>query len=222
MIENENKLKEVLNVLYKENILPNVVLIGSWCLIFYEHIFNNFEATVRTTDIDFYVPNIKSVREKNNLINSFKMINYDIVKDTMTQKSTFISPDGFELEFLTKLNREQLSAVEVGNTNVYAESLSYIELLSLNYIEVLYDGMMINVVSPASYVLQKLLINKDRKNKKEKDIESIKNVLFYIGASIKYCDELKQTYDSLPKKWKKRIDETCNENNIALPFLIDN
>ena len=50
-------------------------------------------------------------------------------------------------------------------------------------------------------------------------INKKKCLLFYIDASIKYCDELKQTYDALPKKWQKRINKTCDENNIVLPFL---
>lgn len=216
MIENENELKKILSLLSKEGILNNVILIGSWCLLFYKHIFTNFEPTVRTTDIDFYVPDPKAIKEKNGLINSLKNINYDVVHDTLTNKSTFISPDGFELEFLTKLNRDQLACVKLGNTNVYAESLSYVEIFSGNYIEIDYDRINIKLASPASYILQKLLINEDRKEKKEKDIESIKNVLAFVRASKKYMEELKTLYESLPKKWKKKIDSTTSKNNIVL------
>ena len=95
MTENEKQLKEILTVLSNEGILKNVILIGSWCLLFYKYIFDNFEPTVKTTDLDFYVPDVKSVKEGSGLINSLKEINYDVVHDTLTHKSTFISPDGF-------------------------------------------------------------------------------------------------------------------------------
>lgn len=216
MIENEKQLKAILTVLDEEGVLKNLILIGSWCLLFYKNIFENFDPLVRTTDIDFYVPDVKAVKEKNGLINSLKEINYDLVHDSLTSKSTFISPDGFELEFLTKLNRSQLSCVKLGNTGIYAESLSYIELFTGNYIEVDYHGIIVKLASPSSFVLQKLLINENRKNKKEKDINAVKHVLTFIKASRKYNQELASLYNSLPNKWKRKISITASNNNIDL------
>lgn len=216
MVDNENKLKEILDVFHKEGILDNVILIGSWSLLFYKNIFENFNPLVRTTDIDFYIPNVKSIKSRKNLVSSLKEINYDVIHDTLTNKSTFISPDGFELEFLTKLNRDNLSCVKVGNSGIYAESLSYVEIYSDNYIEVEYNGIIVKVASPSSYLLQKLLINEDRKDKKEKDIESINHVLSYVNASKKYQTELACLYNSLPKKWKRRINEVIIKNNIDI------
>ncbi len=143
MIENEKQLKEILTVLNDEGVLKDIILIGSWCLLFYKHIFAEFEPTVRTSDIDFFVPNPKAIKEKDGLIKSLKCINYDIVRDSLTYKSTFISPNGFEIEFLTKLNRNQLVCVELGNTHIYAESLSYVDIFAGNYFEVTYNNMEI-------------------------------------------------------------------------------
>ncbi len=214
----EQKLRDVLEVLDQTGVLSNVILIGSWCLLFYEKVFEQFDSTIRTLDVDFYVPNVKSVREKKDTINCLKDINFDVIHDTLTSKTTFISPEGsFELEFLTKLNRGQLSCVKVGNTNIYAESLSYVEIFSSNYIEVNYYGLNVKVASPASYILQKLLINDKRKeDKREKDIESIRYLMQYIVASKKYMEELKNLFDSLPKKWKSKILDTCFRNDLIL------
>ena len=219
MVNEEKHLNEILNVLNDEGILKNTILIGSWCLLFYKDIFENFVPTIKTTDIDFCVPNPKSIKEKNNVIKSLNKIKYDIFQDTLTNKSTFISPDGFELEFLTKLNRNQLTCVRLGNTSIYAESLPYVDIFFGNYVEVEYGGMLIKIASPSSYVIQKLLINNQRKDKKEKDIESIKNVLMYIHTSKKYFEELRALYDTLPKKWKTEIDKVSNQNNIDLFYL---
>ena len=216
MIENEKKLKEVLAVLEKEGILENIILIGSWCLLFYKFVFDDFEPTVRTTDIDFFVPNPKAIKEKKSIVVSLKEINYDIIRDTLTNKTTFISPDGFELEFLTKINREQLACLKLGSTSLYAESLPYLTIFAGNYIEVDYDGIKVKVASPASFILQKLLVNNSRKEKREKDIESIKNVLLFIKTSKKYNEEVKSLYDSLPKNWKKKIEQTISQNDIKL------
>lgn len=214
MIENENKLKELLEVLEKEGILYDIVLIGSWALLFYKQIFDDFEPLIRTTDIDFYVPNTKAIKETNNTIETLKEINYDIIVDLLTKKSTFISPDGFEIEFLTKLNRGSLTCVKLGNTGIYAESLPYVDIFSNNYIDVTFGGLILKVASPSSYVLQKLLISKARKNKQAKDIESVKHVLKYIKTSKKSVNELASLFSSLPLKWQKRILSVAKENGI--------
>lgn len=216
MTENKKHLNEILHVLDKANLLSNVILIGSWSLLFYKEIFLNFEPLIRTTDLDFYVPNTKSIKTNGNIIISLKDLNYDLVRDVLTNKSRFISPDGFELEFLTKLTRDNLHCIKIGDTGIYAESLPYVDIFTGNYIEVIFDGIKVKVASPASYVLQKLLINTERKEKAEKDINSIKEVLVFIKASQKSVSELKELYESIPKSWKKKIGRVLVKNNIKL------
>ena len=196
--------------------MNNIIIIGSWCLFFYRYIFESFHPLLRTTDIDFYIPNIHSIREKHSVISSMKKVNYDIVYDVMTRKSVFISPDGFELEFLTNQNRNSLACVRVGNTGIYAESVPYLGIFSASYINVEFEQLNIHVASPSAYVLQKLLICDARKNKKQKDMESISYVLRFVKSSIKHLLELKRLYSSIPKKWRKRIDEVCNDHDIEL------
>ena len=104
----------------------------------------------------------------------------------------------------------------MGNTGIFAESLSYVEIFSTNYLEINFYNILVKVASPASYVIQKLLVLETRKTKKENDVESIENVLFYIMASGKYADELKKLYDSLPKKWKKKVNNSLSNNDIIL------
>lgn len=214
MIENEQQLKKILEIMNTEGILNDVILIGSWCLLFYKNIFENFEPLIRTTDLDFYVPDAKKIKEKNGLINTLRVENYDLISDTLTNKSTFISPDGFELEFITKLNRKKLDCVQLGKTRIYAESISYVDIFSANYIDVCYGDISFKIASPSSYVLQKLLINEMRKEKSEKDILSIKYVLEYIRSSKKSQDELVALFVSLPKKWQNKILNTCSKNDI--------
>lgn len=209
-------LKNILNILDKEGMLKDVIIIGSWSLFFYKKIFLDFEPLIRTSDIDFYIPNAKLVKEKNNVISSLKEINFDLVKDTLTNKTKFISPDGFEIEFLTRLNKEGLSCVKIGNTGLFAESLSYVDIFTGNFVEVDFDGLIVRVASPSSYVLQKLIINSKRVMKSEKDLESIEYVLNFIKMSPKSHFELLTLYNSLPKSWQKKINQISRNNNINL------
>ena len=216
MNENERHLKEILVALNKSGILSDLIIIGSWSLLFYKKIFTDFKPLIRTTDLDFYVPNAKAVKEKSGVIESLRSLNYDIVQDTLTNKSRFISYDGFELEFLTRLSRSGLSCIKIGNTGIFAEVLSYVDIFSGNFVEVDFDGLMVKVASPASFVLQKLLINSDRKDKQEKDIESVKYVLAFINLSNKSKQELFSLFETLPKKWQKKIQATIKKWGIAI------
>ena len=216
MIDYEKHFKEVLLTLESEGILNNIIVVGSWCLLLYKYVFSNFEPSIRTTDVDFFVPNPKSIKEKNSVINSLREINYDLVIDCLSNKSIFISHDGFELEFLTRVARDMISTVKLGNTNIYAEALSCTDIFIGNYIVVNYEGLLVKVASPSSYILQKLLVNEQRGEKKQKDIESIKTILLFIESSKKYSKELKDLYSALPNKWKKKIDVTLTNNDIKL------
>ena len=109
-----------------------------------------------------------------------------------------------------------MRCIKLGNTGIYAESLAYTDIFSMNYIEVDYNDIKVKVASPASYVLQKLLINVERKQKAEKDIESIKEVLIFIKASKKAFAELIELFDSLPKSWQKKIQKVATSNSIEL------
>ena len=78
--------------------------------------------------------------------------------------------------------------------------------------------MKVKVASPVSFVIQKLLINEERKPewKKEKDLDAVRYVLIYVKASRKYNEELKESILSAPRKWKKAIIDTAAKNGIDL------
>lgn len=215
-IENENKLDEVIKAFADCGFIDDVILIGSWCLGFYAEIFEGFAPTVRTTDIDFYVPNSKRA-SASLLSEQLRAINYDHFQDSMTNKSRFVSPEGFEIEFLAKLNKEGLACVRLGSSGIFAESLSYVDIFGSNYIEMMRGGIKVKIASPAAFTIQKILINERRGAKAEKDAQAIDYVLRFIGASHKSSSEFYELFDKLPKKWKKAVENYALRRRIDLP-----
>jgi hypothetical protein len=197
-------------------LLKNIILIGSWCLVFYQLIFEGFRPQVRTTDIDFYVPDAQYA-EPGDATTSLKRLNYDHIRDTLTNKSTFISPDGFEIEFLTNLNKDGLSAVRLGSSEIYAESLSYLGIYSTHYVELTYFGIRVKVASPAAFVIQKILINERRGSKTEKDKEAILYVATFVGSSRKTVEDFQILFGELPRKWKAKVLLFFKSNDVNLP-----
>lgn len=217
MKKNQDKMLDIIKALNQTGLLNHLILIGSWTMFFYKEIFPNFTPTIRTTDLDFYVPHAKTSIENGSTIKALKEIRYEMRNDILTNRTTFISADGFELEFLTNLNRKQLDCVKIGNTDIYAESLPYLDIFIPNYVEVAYQGIKIKIASPASFVLQKFLINSERdKSKKQKDLEAALLVFSYIKDDPKYLKELKDVFLKLSKKQRNRVLKVASANSIDL------
>ena len=213
----ENEMCNVLNALHEANALKDVIITGSWAMYFYKLIFDDFTPRVETTDLDLYLPNPKKATG-DDLPAKLSKYSYIRHNDYITGKTMFLSDEGFSIEFLTLPDRNMTPTIEVKGLNVIAEALPKMAPAGWNYVQIEYNGLNINIVSPVSFVLQKLLINKERKpeNKKEKDIDAVKYVLIYVKASHKYSEELEQSLQKYPKKWKKAIVETAEKYNITL------
>ena len=102
--------------------------------------------------------------------------------------------------------------------SIVAEALPKMAPAGWDYITIRFNKYDVNVVSPISFVLQKLLINSERNSeyKKEKDIESVKYVLDFIKISGNYYNNLIDSLNNYPKKWKKAINKTLETYNISL------
>ena len=217
MAKYESEMIDILNALNESGMLPNCVICGSWSMFFYKHIFEGFIPPIATTDLDIFLPNISKIKD-NNISHLLTEIDYIREDDYLTGKTRYYSKAGFDIEFLTTPNRTMSHVIKIKAGNIGAEALPKMVLAGWNYMQVDYNSITVNVVSPVSFILQKLLINKERtpEYKKEKDIDAVRYILDFVKASRKYSEELKQSFESCPKKWKKSIKETTDKYNIDL------
>lgn len=214
MVRFEDKMLEIIDALDKSGLLKNCIISGSWAMFFYKEIFEGFIPPIATTDFDIFLPSVSRIKENN--INKL-LIDLDYIRDddSYTGKTKYFSKDGFEIEFLTIPDRTMEHVIRIPAIGIGAEALPKMRIAAWNYISVNYNGYEINVPSPASYCLQKLLINKDRtEDKRTKDIDAIRYILVYIVASKKYKDEFIESFNSAPKKWKKTIKDTMLEYGL--------
>lgn len=213
----ENAMINVLKALDESGSLPYVIISGSWSMYFYTLIFEGFVPRVETTDLDLYLPEPKKATG-NNLAGNLLKYSYVKNNDYLTGKTMFLSDEGFSIEFLTIPDRTMTNTIKVPGMNVIAEALPKMAPAGWNYVQIDFMGMKINVVSPVSFVLQKLLIHEERKSeyKKNKDLDAIRYVLSFIKASKKYNDELNDSLHSYPQKWRTAILRNAKNNNIEL------
>ena len=102
--------------------------------------------------------------------------------------------------------------------SIGAEALPKMAPIGWNFVELDWEGMKVKVASPASFVIQKLLINEERKPewKRGKDLDAIRYVLIFVKASRKYSEELRESVLSAPRKWRKAIIDTATKNGLDL------
>lgn len=211
----EEELIEIIRAFHNAGILENVIVIGSWATYFYSFLFENFSPTIRTTDLDFYVPELKNIKVSNTVGNALQSLNYDHIIDTLTNKSRFISPKGFEIEFLTKLRRDNVSVLKIDSLGVNVETLSTLDIFTNHYLDLVFNDISLKVASPSAYVIQKLLINEKRSMEKaKKDIESIREVAEIISLDKKATIELKTIFLHLNKKKQRQITGLVKANDI--------
>ncbi len=131
-----------------------------------------------------------------------------------------------ELEFLTpELGRGKGDKpYEINKFHVSAQGLRYLNLLQFYTIKVKTRDLKITIPEPAAFVLHKFIIFK-RREKEEKmirDLNAVKNIGEFLLKDSKQKSKLKEIFNSLPKKWKRRIEKNIKKNLPSLyNFLIE-
>lgn len=214
MVKYEKEMLDVIDALSKSNLLDNCIITGSWAMYFYKIIFENFIPPVATTDLDIFFPSVKRI-QKGNIVNRLLELDYLRDDDSFTGKTRFFSKEGFEIEFLTLPDKTMSSTVKIKSIGIAAEALPKMEPIIWNYISVDFESYRVNIPSPSSFCLQKLLINKDRReDKRIKDIDAVRYVLDYVVASKKYKNEFIESFNAAHKKWRRIIKEAIVTNEL--------
>ena len=90
------------------------------------------------------------------------------------------------------------------------------DLLLDNTITISIESIDVTLPSPQAYLLQKIIINDQRRNKAGKDYLGIENLLENIKRSDAQYQDLKELYKSLIKKQRNKIDKFLSINLFDL------
>jgi len=89
--------------------------------------------------------------------------------DCLNGATKIFDPDGLEIEFLIAKRGSGVDNAMKTNLGVTAEALRHLELLGKHTLTISYLGMDIELPQPEAFVIHKMIINSERKNKMEKD-----------------------------------------------------
>lgn len=209
MNEQQKELLKLLKLLQDNDCLNHLILIGSWAEYMYmaAAVLPEYEAQIKTLDIDFLIKNMKKPVPQVNIVPLVKEIGYDVEIDRITGVTKLLSRKGLEVEFLISQKGNGESAALKTNLGVTAQALRHLDLLKGNTIAIEYLGIEVVLPEPEAFVLHKMIINHQRKEKIEKD----KNV---INRMYRHLDmeRFKSLQESLTKKERKAIAEYMAAN----------
>ncbi len=224
-VEQEEIFWKTIKIFQELGILKYIMLIGSQAEYLYPSLFEtDFIPNLKTRDVDFLYRNINIPEEKIPIIQKLKDIGY--LYDEDNGISRFYNEDLLELEFLTRiLGAGEKGITEIKPLGIKSEGLRVLNILSDYPCEVEKtdrDGNLftLTVPEPAVYVIQKILTNPTREppEKKTKDIEAVRELLYHISKSDYHTNKLKEVYAQLTKKQLKIVKSVCEEKNLNLPL----
>ena len=217
---------EILRRFRREKLLGNLVLIGSWCLIFYEDYFQSGKAVnaaaLKTRDIDFLVPSPSKIVHKIDIPALFEDLGFVVTIGGSNGLIRLNHPD-LILEFLVpERGRGQDKPVNLPQLGMNATALRSLNFLTENVIHVKVEDFHILVPHPVNFSLHKLIVAQRRSNK-DKSIKDRQMGIRLLNDLIKKGDGglIRRIFDAAPTKWRKEIVKGLDplENRQVLTLL---
>jgi len=203
-----NLLLKVLKILQQQGVLKDLVVGGSWCLYFYKFFFHRKKAiaTLRTRDIDFIVPEPKSLKTKIDLPELLKSLGFVIDFQGRGGFIRLVHPEFF-IEFLVpEKGRACSKAYPLPSLKVNAQPLRFLDVLYIKTIGVDFKGVKLALPHPACFLLHKIIIYKrrPRRDKRLKEIEQIKRLSNFLQNQDNFRS-VKRNFAKLHPKWQTRV-----------------
>ena len=206
---------DMLSGLGKAGVLENLILIGGWCQNVYKVYFGDPPeiSTLRTADVDFLIPNPRKIEKGFDLPRFFKSVGFDEEFSVMGGYVKYVHPE-LEIEFLVpELGRGSEKSHEVKELGVTAQPLRYLTLLGAHTMKTRFCGVELVVPEPAAFVLDKLLVARERKkpDKRENDLRAARQIGEYLLRDRIHEERIGLIFSSLPASWKRRILEEASQ-----------
>lgn len=199
---------EVLRRLDRAGVLGNVVLVGSWCTLFYEDYFGpgRYRALLRTRDMDLLIPRPGEIKVRTDAAELLRDLGF-VVGFAGSQGYIRLEHPELIVEFLVpERGRGRAAPYPLPNLGINAQALRFMEFLAEHVIEVQAGGISVTVPHPAAFALHKLLVLSRRPSvaKKAKDMDAAVQIL---GALVEKGQGylVREVFAVMPRRWKERV-----------------
>ena len=127
---------EVLRRLDRSDVLKNIVLVGSWCTLFYKDYFSDvdYRPVLRTRDMDLLIPQPRTLRVKTDVAELLKDLGF-VVGFTGSEGYIRLEHPELIVEFLVpEKGRGTDKPYALPQLGLNAQSLRFLEFLAQNTI----------------------------------------------------------------------------------------
>jgi len=210
---------EVLRRIQKAGILNEIMVIGSWCIYFYQDYFSDvdYSSSIRTRDIDFLIPIPYKFKRKVDVTELLKDLGF--IVDFHIKGYIRLNHPELIIEFLVpERGKGTDKPYPLPQLGVNAQSLRFLDFLVENSMEFKINNLMLNLPHPAAFALHKLIVS-SRRYKEEKKLKEKEEAIRVLNCLIAKGEEkiVKRLFDSMPRRWKTKIQsalEVSEQRNI--------
>lgn len=192
----------------KEDILDEVILVGSWCIYLYQDYFDNKAnlPPLRTRDLDLLFPVPFKLNHNVDLFELIKDLGF--IQDYKGEQGYIIfqHPE-LILEFIVPARGETTNKpFPIKQLKINAQPLRFMDIPFRAPIQVLFGDVKVRTPHPADFALHKLLIA-ERRKKVEKTQKDINQAFAVLKALLEYKqgEGILDSYSAMPKTWQKTI-----------------
>lgn len=211
------KLVENILKVFADNHLfeEGVELIGSWCFQLYQKHLGAERFPLRTQDIDFLIPNPFRGKDHADFVEQLEGLGFN--KDFKRDGSLYLWNADFKIEFISpEKGRGSDNAIKIKGLGINTIPLRFVGLLLDNPISIVENDINILVPNPANFCLHKLIVASCRR-KIDKCIKDLQQAI--CTSVIVDKNEMRRSFNSLPKKWRQSVVRMLEKSKTELPLL---
>lgn len=205
---------EVLRRLESSGVLKNIVLVGSWCALFYKDYFGDvgYLAVIKTRDMDLLIPRPATLRAKTDVAELLKDLGF-VVGFTGSQGYIRLEHPELIVEFLVpEKGRGTDKPYALPQLGLNAQSLRFLEFLAQNTITATAENITVTLPHPANFALHKLLVM-GRRQIPEKQLKDKQAAITILNALLEKGEGtlVREIFDSMPRRWQGKIKKQLTE-----------
>jgi len=205
---------EVLGRLDQAGVLKNMVLVGSWCTLFYQEFFGrtSYKVSLITRDMDLLIPRPSAIKAKVDVAELLKDLGF-VVGFTGSKGYIRLQHPLLIVEFLVpergKGSEEPYSLPQLG---LNAQPLRFLEFLAQNTLTTKVGATTVTLTHPANFALHKLLVL-TRRPAPEKQMKDRQAAIRILTALIDkgQGNLITELFHTMPRRWQGKVKKQLRD-----------
>jgi len=205
---------EVLRRLDKAGILKNIVLVGSWCTLFYKEFFGQtkYMVSLKTRDMDLLIPRPSAIKAKTDVSELLKDLGF-VVGFTGSKGYIRLEHPQLIVEFLVpERGRGSDKPYPLPQLGLNAQPLRFLDFLAQNTVTTRVEGLTVTVPHPANFALHKLLVltRRPTTEKQMKDKEAAVRILKAL-VDKGQGNLIRNVFHTMPRRWQGKVKKQLTD-----------